>query len=94
MKNSIKYEIIKFLEANPLFSKSGIENHMKGIQGTTGDCVGRRLRELCAEGKIERVARVYEDKKYLAYRVAEVRIPVIGTIDSRTEEVNQTNLKI
>ena len=68
---SIKYEIIKFLEREPA-SKSKVEDYMKLERGTTGDCVSRRLRELVAEGTVVKTAMNYEGKKYWQYSVAEI----------------------
>ena len=81
----LSHQIIQFLEANGEQSTGKIEDHMRIEFGTLGGTTGRRLRELCAEGKIDRVARVYGDKKYIAYRVAEVRIPIVGVV--RDEQV-------
>lgn len=93
-KMTAKTKIIQFLEAKGEQSTGKIEDFMRLEFGTLGGTTGRRLRELAHDGTIERVAKNFEGKKYFAYRVAEIKIAIIGTIDSRTEEVNQTNLKI
>ena len=72
MKNSIKHEILKFLEANPEASKSRIEDYMKDLKGTTGDCVSRRLRELVSSGTVSKVKKEWNDDYYTAYRVVEL----------------------
>ena len=72
---SIKYEIIKFLEREPA-SKSKVEDYMKLERGTTGDCVSRRLRELVAEGSIQKTEKEYQGKKYYEYRVVSLQSSV------------------
>ena len=71
MKDNLKQLVIKFLEAEGEASKSKIEDYMKELKGTTGDCVSRRLRELVASGVVSKTQKEYEGKKYFAYRVKE-----------------------
>ena len=87
MKDNLKQLIIKYLESEGGASKSRIEDYMKELKGTTGDCVSRRLRELVASGVCAKIAREFDGKKYFAYRVAKVEVPIIGTVNSETEEI-------
>src|SRR3990167_8356191 len=44
MKDSIKQSIIRYIESQGEASKSRIEDHLKELHGTTGDCASRRMR--------------------------------------------------
>ena len=68
---NLKQLVIKYLEAEGQASKSKIEDYMKELKGTTGDCVSRRLRELVASGVVLKESKEYEGKKYFSYRVLE-----------------------
>ena len=69
MKENLKSLIIKYLEAEGQASKSKIEDYMKELKGTTGDCCSRRLRELVASGVVLKEQKEYEGKKYFSYAV-------------------------
>src|SRR3990167_4104285 len=69
MKENLKSLVIKYLEAEGQSSKSKIEDYMKELKGTTGDCISRRLRELVASGVVLKEQKEYEGKKYFSYRV-------------------------
>lgn len=71
MNNSIKSEIIRYIESQGEASKSKIEDHLKELHGTTGDCASRRMRELVAEGTLIKEKKEYAGKTYYSYRVAE-----------------------
>ena len=71
MKDTIKQSIIRYVESQGEASKSRIEDHLKELHGTTGDCASRRMRELVAEGTLSKTPKEYEGKKYFSYRVIE-----------------------
>ena len=70
--NSIKYEIIKFIEKEGEVSKSRIEDFLNTERGTLGEATGRRMRELIEEGVLVKVKRRFEDKDYYTYKVIEI----------------------
>ena len=71
---NLKQLVIKYLEAEGQASKSKIEDYLKELEGTTGDCCARRLRELVASGVVLKEQKEYEGKKYFSYRVKKEEI--------------------
>lgn len=94
MSDSIKSSIIKYLENNGESSKGKLDDYMRDLRGTLGETTARRLRELCKSGIIERVWKEYGDKKYLAYRIAEVKVPIVGIIKDEKVIFKEPNLKL
>lgn len=70
---SIKYEIVKMVETMGHASKSAIEDYMKEMRGTTGDCVSRRMRELVKAGTLMKTKMDYEGKAYYDYSIAPIK---------------------
>lgn len=86
--NSIKFEIVKFLEEHPESSKSRIEDYMKDARGTTGDCVARRLRELVSSEVVYKTLKEWNDESYTAYSVREL----LPTYHLTEEDLRQNSL--
>jgi hypothetical protein len=87
---SIKSYIIKYIESEGPKFGGQIEDYIRGLVGAKASNASRRCRELCTEGILEREAVQIDGKgpHVVRYRITQVRIPIIGTINSKTEKIS------
>lgn len=78
MKNSVSYEIVKYLESTGSWTFGGkIEDHIRGLMGAKASNASRRCRELVNEGKLEKQFTQIDGKgpKVVQYRLKPKPLP-------------------
>lgn len=88
MKNSVSYEIVKYLESTGSWTFGGsIEDHIRGLMGAKASNASRRCRELEEDGRLEKQFVKVEGKgpKVVQYRLK----PTLSKLQSVMEELHE-----